>query len=102
MSDGDFGDIELAAAIGQVRAQLAQAIEEGADSPVAFRAGPIQLDFDVTFTKTGGGEAGVRVWVVTVSGKGEVASAKTHRLSVTLTPVDRSGRDKLIGSVGDR
>jgi hypothetical protein len=94
--------VELAAAIGQVREQLAKAIEDGKDSRVAFRAGPVELEFEVAFTASGGGDVGVRVWVVSLGAKGEVSRAATNRLKVTLTPVDRAGQDRLIGSVADR
>jgi hypothetical protein len=102
MGDGESVPVELAAAIGKVREQLATAIEEGKDSPVAFRAGPVELEFEVAFTASGGGDVGVRVWVVSFGAKGEVSQAATNRLKVTLTPVDRAGKDRLIGSVADR
>jgi hypothetical protein len=94
--------VELAVAIGQVREQLARAIEAGKDSPVAFRAGPVELEFEVAFTASGSGDVGVRVWVVSAGVTGEVSRATTNRLKVTLTPVDRAGKDKLIGSVADQ
>jgi hypothetical protein len=94
--------VELAVAIGQVREQLAKAIEEGKDSAVAFRAGPVELEFEVVFTASGSADVGVRVWVVSVGAKGEVSRAATNRLKVTLTPVDREGKDKLIGDVGKK
>jgi Trypsin-co-occurring domain 2 len=102
MGEAEPVRVELAAAIGQVREQLAKAIDEGKDSPVAFRAGPVELEFEVVFTASGGGDVGVRVWVVSVGAKGEVSRAVTNRLKVTLTPVDRAGKDKLIGDVGNK
>lgn len=102
MGEHDPVPVELAVAIGKVREQLARAIEEGKDSPVAFRAGPVELEFEVAFTVSGGADVGVRVWVVSAGAKGEVSRAATSRLKVTLTPVDRAGKDKLIGSVADR
>ena len=99
---GEPVPVELAVAIGQVRKQLAKAIEEGKDSPVAFRAGPVELEFDVEFTASGGADVGVRVWVVSLGAKGEVSRATTNRLKVTLTPVDRQGKDKLIGDIGQK
>jgi hypothetical protein len=102
MNDVDSGGVELAVAIGQVREQIALAIEQGKDSPVAFRAGPVEIEFEVTFSSMVGGDAGVRVWVVSVGGKGETARANAHRLKVSLTPVDRAGGDRLIGSVGNQ
>jgi hypothetical protein len=96
------GPVELADAIGEIRRQLTQAITTGKDSPLAFRAGPVELEFEVAFTATGGGEAGVKVWVVSLGAKGERARGTTHRLKVTFTPVDRAGKDALIGSVGEQ
>ena len=102
MGIGEPVPVELAAAIGQVREQLTKAIEEGKGSPVAFRAGPVELEFEVAFTASGGADVGVRVWVVSAGAKGEVSRAATNRLKVTLTPVDRAGQDKLIGDVGKK
>jgi hypothetical protein len=101
MPQDEPGYVELSAAIGHVRKELARAIEAGRDSPVAFRAGPIVLDFEVAFTASAGADAGVKVWVVSFGAKGEVAHTTTNRLTVTLSPVDRDGHDKLIGSVAD-
>lgn len=92
--------IPLAEAIGWVRAELAQAIEDGKDSPLAFRSGPVELEFQVAFSKQGGGDIGVRVWVLSLGAKGEVSSSETHSVKVSLTPVDREGKDRLIGDAG--
>ena len=42
----------------------------------------------MTVSYTGGGEAGVRLYVVTLGAKGEVTSGSAHRVTVTLQPVD--------------
>src|SRR5215469_3930852 len=94
--------VGLAEAIGQVRAELEQAIEDGARSAVAFRAGTVELEFEVAFAKTGGVEGGFQLSVLSFGAKGERSSAATHRVKVALTPVDRQGQDKLIGDVGKR
>jgi Trypsin-co-occurring domain 2 len=60
VDDGVFGDAGLAEAIGVVRGELEAAIMAGAASQVAFEAGPVELEFEVAFTKTGKGEAGVK------------------------------------------
>ncbi len=89
--------VGLADAIDQVRQELAAAIERGRDSPVAFRAGPVELEFQVEITGTEGVDAGVRVWVVSIGAQGERATSRSHRVSIQLTPVDRQGNDQLIG-----
>ena len=45
--------VGLAEAIGQVRAELERAVEDGKGSSVAFKAGPVELEFDVGFARTG-------------------------------------------------
>ena len=102
MAAADISSVSLSAAIAEVRREVAVAIEEGKDSAVAFRAGPIEIEFDVAFESTAGGNAAVRVWVVSLGASGEVHRAVTNRLKITLTPVDRQGRDRLIGSTGSK
>src|SRR5438552_6612021 len=95
--------VGLSEAIATVRAELERAIEEGEGSALAFRAGPVEMEFQVSFSKTGSANAGVRAWVVSAGAKGELSSAATHRLKFSLTPVRRSdGRDQIIGDVGTR
>jgi hypothetical protein len=102
VSESVTSNVPLSAAISEVRRELVRAIEEGTDSPVAFRAGPVELEFSVEFETTAGGEAGVKVWVVSVGGKAERTRSETNRLKVTLTPVNRQGGDQLIGSVAPK
>ena len=92
--------LDLAEAIDQVRSQLEQAIKDGENSAVAFRAGPVELEFEVAFTKSGSVDGGFQLSVLSFGAKRERSSASTHRVRVALTPVDRQGRDKLIGDVG--
>jgi hypothetical protein len=103
VGDEDGVGVGLAQAIATVRAELERAITEGESSPLAFKAGEVEMEFQVSFSKTGSGEAGVRAWVISVGTRGELSSSETHRLKLSLTPVRRSGGgDPLIGSVGDR
>ena len=92
--------VGLAEAIGQVRTELEQAIKDGEHSAVAFRAGPVELEFEVAFARTGGVQGGFQLSVLSFGAKGERSSTATHRVKVALTPVDRQGQDKLIGDVG--
>jgi hypothetical protein len=98
----DPAGVGLADAIGQVRTELEQAINDGKDSPVAFRAGPVVLEFEVAFTRTGGVNGGFQLSVLSFGAKGERSHAATHRVTVTLTPAGRDGRDVLIGDAGPR
>lgn len=95
--------IGLAEAIEVVRAELQQATDAGRGTSIAFRPTAVQLDVQVEFARTGGADAGVRVWVVSIGGKGEVRSAMTQRISLTLEPFDRSvGGALSISDEGDR
>jgi hypothetical protein len=98
----DAGGVELASAIGEVRRQIARAVDEGEGSPIAFRAGPIELELEVAYTSATDGSGGVDVWVVSAQAHHERSTTTTHRLRVTLTPVDRRGNDQLIDDVGER
>jgi hypothetical protein len=100
--DADPVGLGLAEAIGQVRTELEQAIKDGENSAVAFRAGPVDLEFEVAFANTGGIEGGFQLSVLSFGAKRERSSTATHRIRVALTPVDRQGQDKLIGDVGKR
>jgi hypothetical protein len=95
--------IGLADAIATVRRELERAIQEGETSALAFRAGPVEMEFQVSFSRTGSASAGVRAWVVSAGAKGELSSSATHRLKLSLSPVRRSdGADQIIGDVGTR
>ena len=100
--DADPVGLGLAEAIGQVRTELERAINEGKNSEVAFRPGPVELEFEVAFAKTGGIEGGFQLSVLSFGAKRERSSTATHRMKVALTPVDRQGQDTLIGDVGKK
>ncbi len=102
MNDKSASDVRLSDAIGQVRSELERATEAGKDSRLAFRAGPVELEFQVAFEATAAADAGVRVWVLSAGAKGEATRSASHRLKVTLTPVDRQAKDTLIASVGSK
>jgi hypothetical protein len=100
--DVDPAGVGLADAIGQVRAELEQAIKDGEESPVAFRAGPVEMEFEVAFTRNSGVSGGFQLSVLSFGAKRDKSSAATHRVKVALTPADREGRDILIGDTGPR
>lgn len=98
--DGEPVGIGLAEAIGHVRVELERAIEEGRKSPVAFRPGPVELEFEVGFARAGGVDGGFQLSVLSLGAKRERSSTTTHQVRVALTPADRQGQDQLIGDVG--
>jgi hypothetical protein len=70
----------LADTIAAVRRELSAAQTAGQGQSILFRTGPVELEFEVAVTRTGGGQAGVQLWVLTLGGKGELGQATTRGL----------------------
>ena len=68
-------------------------MKEGKDQDVRFALGPIELELQVAVASTGGGEAGIKFWVLSLGGKGERTSGRTQTLRISLTPVLGSEAD---------
>jgi hypothetical protein len=87
---------QLGDAIGAVRAELARAEEQGRDSSLKFRTGPVELEFTVEVKADARGAA--KVFVLPWSAQVEAGAARDrlHRLKLTLQPVDEHGRDRRI------
>ena len=103
MGDGDGKLPSLADTIAAVRRELSAAQAAGQGQPIQFRTGPVELEFEVAVTRTGGGQAGVQLWVLTLGGKGELGHATTQRIKVTLQPVDpETGEDAQITDARQR
>jgi hypothetical protein len=90
-SEEDDGRIPLAASIKALRGELEEAIRVGRDEELQFGLGPVEMEFQLGATKTGGGTAGVQFWVLSLGAKGEIASSTTQRIKLTLTPLDKEG-----------
>lgn len=88
MDDGAGGLPSLADTIAAVRCELSAALAAGLGRPAWFRAGVVELDFEIAVTCTGGGQAGVHLSVLTLGGKSALAHATTQRIKVTLEPLD--------------
>ncbi len=97
---GEEIGLGLADAIGQVRRELEKAIEAGADSPVRFQPGAVELEFEIGFARTGGLSGGLQLSVLSFGARADRVATHTHRLKIALTPVDRSGRGLKIADEG--
>ncbi|MBY8341527.1 hypothetical protein LXH13_04000 [Streptomyces spinosirectus] len=86
---GDAEPIGLAEAIGTVRAELARAQAEGAESDWRFSVEQVSLEFSVQFHRAGEGGAGLRLGVVEARLGGSVSHDSTHRIQVDLKPLPR-------------
>jgi Trypsin-co-occurring domain 2 len=91
--------VGLADAIKELRRELQLAMDQGAGAPILFELGPVEMEFLLEIRKEGGGEAGVRFWVVSLSGKGGVSSGSTHRVKLSLVPVGPEGVPTRISDV---
>jgi hypothetical protein len=70
-----------------------EAVREGKDEEMRFALGPIELELQVEVSSSGGGEAGIKFWVLSLGGKGERSSDTTQTLHLRLTPVLSSAAD---------
>ncbi len=95
----DFDDIELVAAVRAVRDQLMDAAAAGAEEPMRFEVGPIQMEFTVELRREAGAKAGIKAWVVNADTEARASRTRTHRIAFTLTPKDTAtGRGVEIGN----
>jgi len=90
VADGDGELPSLADTIAAVGRELSLARAAGQGQPAWFRAGPVELDFEVAVT--GSGQAGVQLWVLPLDGKGDRAHATTQRIKIALQPLDLETR----------
>lgn len=86
------GWVGLSDAIAALRRELNTARTAGKDDNLRFGLGPVEMEFLLEVKREGGGEAGVRIGVVTIGAKGGVSKASTHRVKLVLNPQDRHGR----------
>jgi len=95
--------IPLATAIRVLREQLQDAVRAGEGEELRFALGPVELELQVEAAHEGGGEAGIKFWLVSIGAKGGRSSSTTHTVRLSLTPVrvDDAGnqtRDVLVAS----
>ncbi|MFE9412812.1 trypco2 family protein [Streptomyces sp. NPDC006704] len=81
-----FAGIELADAIESVRDQLTDAAARASGRALVFELGDIHMEFTLELRKEIKGGAKVRAWVVDAGADAGRTSARTHKVSFTLTP----------------
>jgi hypothetical protein len=104
MSDAidDRDKVQLADAIAALRAEIEKARRASEEASLRFRIGPVQLEFELTLEKETGADAGIRFWVVSIGAKGSLASARTHRVKLTLTPEMDDGEPPYVSHKGPK
>lgn len=93
-------EIELTAAVQALRDELLTAAAAGVDEDIQFAVGPIGLEFAVEFRTSATAKTGFKAWVVSADADASVNRARTHKVTMTLTPHDRAGGDLLVGEAG--
>jgi hypothetical protein len=78
--------VELAELLGQLRAELSEAMRAGHDSDLRFELGPVELELTVAVDKEAKPGAKVRFWIVEVGGDATLASSTTQRIKLVLEP----------------
>ena len=94
--------IGLPETIRSLRAELAQAMEEGAGQELQFRVGAVELEFEVQVSRETGAEGGIKFWVVSAGARGTTATASTHRVKICLQPQTSEGDDVAVAEAVPR
>jgi Trypsin-co-occurring domain 2 len=87
------GLVGLGAAIEALRTELADAVESGVGQAVRFRPGPIELTVQATVTRTRGGKAGLKWWLVEAGAERSRQIGATQTLKLVLQPVRADASD---------
>lgn len=89
MADDDW--VGLADAVRALREELTTAIAEGKGKSIRFELGAVEMEFLLEVRRERGGGAGIQFWVISLSGRGSTSSGSTHRVTLSLKPVDETG-----------
>ena len=100
-SETNLSKTNLAEAVEAVRSELMRAKELGADSPLVFEVGPVEMQFTVTLTREEKGNVGVKVWVLEAGASGTLTGQQTHQVKITLHPKQSDGQPAHIGAPTD-
>jgi hypothetical protein len=90
--------VELAELIGQLRAELTEAMHAGDGADLRFELGPVELELTVAVDKEAKPGAKVRFWVMELGADMKAASSTTQRIKLKLDPrrVGQPDRQPLI------
>jgi hypothetical protein len=85
MEDGWIG---LADAVRPLRTELTDVMDQARGQRLQFELDAVEMEFLLEVRKEGGGEAGIKFWVISLGAKGGVSSGSTHRVKLALSPKD--------------
>jgi hypothetical protein len=98
MADRPFAD--LASTIKQLRVELTKAMAEGQGEELLFGLGPIELELLMDIKNETGVEGGIKFNIITLGGRKLRALANSHKITLTLNPLDSAGNPARIASTG--
>lgn len=78
--------VELAEVIGQLRAELTEAMRAGEGADLRFELGAVELELTVVVDKEVKPGAKVRFWVVELGADATASSGATQRIKLVLDP----------------
>ena len=88
-------DVPLADLIAAVRGELEQAAHEAKGRDLLFEVKDVELDVEIATTRTREASGGLKVWVVSIGGKGARSTASTNRVKLSLGAVTKDRRSYL-------
>src|SRR5215469_8879651 len=88
--------IPLDKVIPDLRAELLKAVSEGQGKELRFKLDPVEIELSVGMTYKGGGNVGVKFWVLEIGAKGDIERAGSHKLKLKLNPVDKDGNQFMV------
>jgi hypothetical protein len=91
------GDVTIAEAIKQLRAQLAEAQREGSGKDLRFLTKSVEVELAIVFKTGVEGGASVKAWFLDISGKANKADETTHRVKLILEPIGPGGKPTQVG-----
>lgn len=78
--------IGLSDAIADLRSELTRAFEQGADEPLKFEIGAVDLELEVEVIVGGTVKAETKWWVVSAGAEAKGERTSNHRIKLTMTP----------------
>jgi hypothetical protein len=91
------GNVTVAQAIRELRAQLIEAADEGQSSDIRFVPRSVEVELDIKFELESQGSAGFKVLsLVDLSGKAKLGRESSHKIKLTLDPVNKDGKPAVI------
>jgi Trypsin-co-occurring domain 2 len=100
MADEPFAD--LASTIKQLRTELTKAMAEGHGEQLLFDLGPVELEFLIDVKNETSGEGGIKFNIITLSGRRMRGLTNSHKIKLTLNPLDSAGNPARIASTGKK